>query len=342
MSVYPYFDENTQAKLQDYLREKNFIAPLEEISSLAKAGDGNMNATLKVVVSSGKSLVVKQSRPFVKKFPELDAPEDRILAEAAFYSLIQERHPQKESMPKLQALDEANRLAIIDFEEEAKDGSFLYAFGNDNSLAITADLEKSLITIAEWLAELHTINVDDQLQNTRLQNLEMAEFQRNQTLEVPFQKLMFQMKATLVPDTLYVEAWNAFRTSGFLAARNSLDTRFRRSTKTLLHGDFFPKNWLFLPNGKIKIIDPEFCFFGPAEYDLGVMIAHLHLAGIPPESIARIFTAYTTKNPAADGLLTDSFARFEIIRRIIGLAKLPIAENKADELLKNMVAFFSQ
>lgn len=342
MSVYPYFDETTQVKLQTYLQEKAFIKETDRILSLAKAGDGNMNATLKVVTSSAKSLVVKQSRPFVKKFPEFDAPEERILAEAAFYKLIEERHPQQGSMPNLRALDEANCLAIFDFEENAKDGTFLYTFGKEDVSPITKDLEQALISIAEWLADLHTINVDDQLQNTVLQNREMAEFQRNQSLEVPFQKLMNQMKATLVPDPLYTAAWNAFRTSAFLAARNSLDTRFRRSTNTLLHGDFFPKNWLFLPDGKTKIIDPEFCFFGPAEYDLGVMIAHLHLAGISTDVIARVFSAYTAKNPTADGLLTDSFARFEIIRRIIGLAKLPITENKADELLENMVAFFAQ
>lgn len=342
MSVYPYFDETTPEKIQQYLKEKTFLTDTESIVSLTKAGDGNMNATLKVETSLDKMWVVKQSRPFVKKFPELDAPEERIIAESTFYSLIENKHPQKYSMPKLQFLDEVNRLAIFDFEKNSQDGTFLYAFGNEGAAEISTELEKALIGIAEWLAGLHSMNVEDQLQNTVLQNREMAEFQRNQTLEVPFQKLMNQMKATLVPDPLYVEAWNAFRTSGFLSARNSLDTRFRRATTTLVHGDFFPKNWLFLPEGKVKIIDPEFCFFGPAEYDLGVMVAHLHLAGISPQIIGRIFTAYISKNPLADGLLTDSFARFEIIRRLIGLAKLPVAEKRADELLQNMVAFFAQ
>lgn len=342
MSVYPYFDETTPEKIQHYLKEKAFIEDTESIVSLTKAGDGNMNATLKVETSLGKSMVVKQSRPFVKKFPELDAPEERIIAESAFYSLIEMKHPQKDSMPKLQFLDEQNRLAIFDFEEKGRDGSFLYAFGNEDAAEISTEIEKPLIAIAEWLAELHNLNVEDQLQNTVLQNREMAEFQRNQSLEVPFQRLMNQMKASLVPDPLYVEAWNAFRTSGFLAARNSLDTRFQRTTTTLVHGDFFPKNWLFMPNDQIKIIDPEFCFFGPAEYDLGVMVGHLHLAGIPTETVSKVFQAYVAKNPSVDGLLTDSFARFEIIRRLIGLATLPIPENRADLLLKNMVTFFAQ
>ena len=46
---------------------------------------------------------------------------------------------------------------------------------------------------------------------------------------------------------------------------------------SLLHGDYFPGSWLQTAAG-VRVIDPEFCFFGPPEFDVGVLLAHLHLA----------------------------------------------------------------
>src|SRR5207237_1305710 len=80
----------------------------------------------------------------------------------------------------------------------------------------------------------------------------------------------------------------------------------------LLHGDFFPGSWLRSPEG-IKVIDPEFCFFGPPEFDLGVMLAHLYLA----HQDASILKAYSS---AVDRELVVRFAGVEIMRRLIGVA----------------------
>ena len=68
---------------------------------------------------------------------------------------------------------------------------------------------------------------------------------------------------------------------GSAAAEVRKDAAFRRAVEavavlyfsqgsTLVHGDYFPKNWLSTPDG-IKIIDPEFCVAGRAEYDWGVL-----------------------------------------------------------------------
>ena len=43
--------------------------------------------------------------------------------------------------------------------------------------------------------------------------------------------------------------------------------------RRLLHGDFYPGSWLRTDAG-FRVIDPEFCFAGPVEFDLGVLSAH--------------------------------------------------------------------
>jgi len=59
----------------------------------------------------------------------------------------------------------------------------------------------------------------------------------------------------------------------------------------LLHGDYFPGSWLKTEDG-IKIIDPEFCFFGPIEFEIGVIVTHLKMADQPVAIIQRALSLY--------------------------------------------------
>jgi 5-methylthioribose kinase len=90
----------------------------------------------------------------------------------------------------------------------------------------------------------------------------------------------------------------------------------------LLHGDFYPGSFLKTDKG-IKIIDPEFCFFGFAEFDLGVFIAHLKLSEQSQELIDLAYASYEKREDFNMNLL-NQFVGIEILRRIIGLAQLPL------------------
>ena len=62
----------------------SLLAPDETIERSERAGDGNMNLVLRVVTNR-RSLIVKQSRPWVEKYPQIAAPAERIAAEIRFY-----------------------------------------------------------------------------------------------------------------------------------------------------------------------------------------------------------------------------------------------------------------
>ena len=81
----------------------------------------------------------------------------------------------------------------------------------------------------------------------------------------------------------------------------------------MVHGDFFPGSWIHTQNG-VRVIDPEFCFFGPPEFDWGVMNAHMHLSNLPPVPTADL-----------DQKLVDGFCGVEIMRRLIGVAQVPLS-----------------
>jgi 5-methylthioribose kinase len=72
------------------------------------------------------------------------------------------------------------------------------------------------------------------------------------------------------------------------------------------------------------VIDPEFCFFGMPEFEIGVMVAHLEMAQQPPALIKQAIQQYQSKAPL-DTSLQQKFTAVEILRRIMGLAQLPLA-----------------
>jgi len=108
--------------------------------------------------------------------------------------------------------------------------------------------------------------------------------------------------------------------------------RYLTKGKTLLHGDFYPGSWIKSQN-KIFIIDPEFSFLGDLEFDLGVFIAHIIMA-TQKQNYLKIIIDYYSKS--VDEKLVADYACIEIIRRLIGLAQLPInlTLDEKEKLLK--------
>jgi 5-methylthioribose kinase len=99
----------------------------------------------------------------------------------------------------------------------------------------------------------------------------------------------------------------------------------------LLHGDYYPGSWM-RSEGNLFVIDPEFSFLGFAEFDLGVMAAHLILATDQKDLPLQLSHNYGDR---IDSVLVGKIAGMEIIRRLLGLAQLPLSYSldKKEELL---------
>ena len=77
------------------------------------------------------------------------------------------------------------------------------------------------------------------------------------------------------------------------------------------------------------MIDPEFGFFGPAEFDLGVFQAHLLLAGFSETDAQSIVSKYPR---SCDTHVAQRFAGVEVLRRLFGVAQLPLKLDDAEKL----------
>src|SRR3954447_12080363 len=82
---FPFLSTDSPALLDQLLHRIDFLPADVHVLATTKAGEGNMNLTLRATLSDGRSVIVKQSRPWVEKYDFIDAPWDRALSELRFY-----------------------------------------------------------------------------------------------------------------------------------------------------------------------------------------------------------------------------------------------------------------
>src|SRR6202011_5004945 len=108
-----FLDASDLAAMSDHLRNLGWIEPRENILPAVRAGEGNMNYTLRVRTTD-RTFILKQARPWVEKYPHIAAPWDRAVVEGRFYELISTRKDLARYMPKLLGVDAQARMLCLE------------------------------------------------------------------------------------------------------------------------------------------------------------------------------------------------------------------------------------
>ena len=301
-----YIDIHTDLKvIKEFLLEINFLKESEEILSIEKPGEGNMNVVLRVKTNQ-RSFIVKQSRPFVQKYQDIPAPEDRIDVEYQFYKAI-ESPAVTSHIPKILAYDAKNYLLILEDLGNCEDMSFLYK----NRVIET----KSIQLLVDILSNIHKSDVS----NTYPENKELRALNHQHIFVLPF-VTDNGFSLDTIQDGLEAVS-QAYKNDKKLKEQIALvGERYLSEGTTLLHGDYYPGSWM-TKEDDVFVIDPEFSFKGFPEFDLGVMAAHMVMATGNKLLISTVKKAYTLK---FDERLFLQITGIEIMRRLIGLAQLPL------------------
>ncbi|MGB5783685.1 MAG: hypothetical protein WBM42_17560, partial [Eudoraea sp.] len=148
--------------LQDFLESNKWLNPNEKISAVSKPGEGNMNVVLRVK-SNQRSFILKQSRPYVQKYQQIEAPLDRIEVEYKFYKAIQGA-AIADHIPAILAFDQENYLIQMEDLGQCEDMTFCYG---ERRISLPA-LEK-LVGISEIIH--NAVNVENFPENRILRQL---------------------------------------------------------------------------------------------------------------------------------------------------------------------------
>ena len=306
-------------ELEHFLSSIDFLNRGESVLSLSKAGEGNMNLTLRVETNK-RTFVIKQSRFWVEKYPEIEAPIERANIESLFYKTVQSNKQLLLHTPKILAHNEQSFLLIMDDLGDAND--FISLYKRDNHMA-----ETDIVALVQFLSTLHRA-FDGCGSKYNIRNRAMRALNHNHIFVFPFEEANgFCLDS--IEEGLQTASLRFKKNKALKSKIKKLGDVYKSDGDTLLQGDFYPGSWLQTKEG-IKVIDPEFCFFGTPEFDLGVFIAHLMMAQQPRAAIETILNNYQCR---LNNALLAQFVGIEILRRLIGLAQLPLSLSLEEKIL---------
>lgn len=309
MYINEFNKDNFQQLLDSYhtALSKPFTSPIRTVE---KAGDGNMNFTYRLFFQSGESVIIKQAPPFCAKFPDIAAPQQRIGTESYFYQLVLAHSSLEQFFPNTIHYDETQHVLLMEDLGNTNDFTALY---QGEQLQ-----EKDATQLVTALTAIHSIELDTPIENSGMKALNHAHI-----FDIPLTRHN-GLDLNGITSGLESEANKLIGDAKYKGLVHDLGKVYLSSGKRLLHGDFYPGSWLACKNN-VAIIDPEFCFSGAVEFDLGVMLAHLVLSEQNNQLINSVVKAFSPQQ-RFDLNLALMFCGTEIMRRLIGYAQLPLPD----------------
>jgi len=320
-----HLDQDRLDTITSWLEVHNLLAPDEKLHRATKAGEGNMNYTLRIHTNL-RSFILKQARPYVEKYPSIAAPVERASMEAAFFKVAAQWEGVEEMLPHLLYFDSENHLQMI--EDLGEGADFTDFYQRQAALPST-----ELAVLLQFLHTLHQQSRENPPKEN-FQNRAMRELNHFHIFDFPFQANN-GLNLDGIQEGLQALAERTVFQLPHLHERSlAIGKHYLADGSTLLHGDFFPGSWLRTERG-VFVIDPEFCFLGDAEFDLGVCMAHLCFCGMPwAEAQLKLQQHYGD----FEQKLCFDFAAIEILRRLFGVGQLPLNLSIAEKESLTQVA----
>ena len=247
-------------KVLKYFREDEEIEAIE-------IGDGNINYVFKVF-NKDKSIIIKQADEFLRSSGRaLDVYRSKIEAEILKieYSL------SPNHIPKIYSYDEnMHALAmedISDYKNMRKE--LLEEKEFDNFADEISDFLSNVLLPTTDLVMDRAKKKD----NVKLFiNKELCDITEDLVLTEPYynyknRNIISKGQEEFVEKFLYNDETLKFEVA-------KLRDRFMNYSQALIHGDLHTGS-IFINKNGIKIIDPEFAFYGPIGYDIGNVIGNL-------------------------------------------------------------------
>ena len=292
--------------------------------SVLSAGDGNINFVRRVRVGT-RSLVVKQARETLERFPEYRVTTERIVFEQRYGEVVAEHVGEfAKLLPRSLDFDADARVRVM---EDLGAGPRL-----DEELARGRVPIAALRELGRFLGAVHTATRPLAAGLcARFANDEMRALHGEHIFALPYQENDFP-----ISDELRGRARAVLATPGLRERIAALRERYYESAEVLVHADVQAGNVL-LQGDLPRLLDAEIAHVGDPAFDLGAALAHVELF-VPLECASpdhargadALLGGYREAGGrAADGDRARSYAGVEIMRRAIGAARLPVLAGDA-------------
>lgn len=331
----------------------HFFSPDDEIRC-EEIGDGNINYVFRVwTEKDGRSVVVKQADQFLRSSGRpLDIHRNKIEAQI----LMLEKKLAPDYVPAVYHYDET--MAALAMEDISAYKNLRKELTENR---VYPHLSENLSSFfAATLLPTTDLVMDRQEKKRQVQfftNPELCDITEDLVLTEPYYN--YKNRNVVTPGNEAIAEEFLYGDDELKAEVAKLRNSFMNNAQALLHGDLHSGS-IFANETGIKVIDPEFAFYGPMGYDIGNVIGNLFFSwankaftmrsqvqaiAALEQTICELYDLTRAKLekkyeelvtfplyrvPAFQkeylhGVMADSlgYAGTEIIRRVVGDAKVP-------------------
>ena len=284
------FEEHFLMNSEDikaYIRLKTDLFEKKADLEVIEIGDGNINYVFLVrELITGKSVVVKQADTLLRSSGRpLDISRSQIEAE-----ILQIQSKLAAAfIPHVYCYDK--EMATLIMEDISAYKNLRYELENKQ---IFPDLAEELSTfLAKTLLPTTDLAWDRQDKKRLVKqfvNIEMCDITEDLVFTEPYndykkQNNIIQSNQKFVEEKIY-------QNPKLISEVAKLRVNYMNNTQALIHGDLHSGS-IFVDQKGIKVIDPEFAFYGPMGYDIGNVIGNLFFP-LAKSEIAILATPYLT------------------------------------------------
>jgi 5-methylthioribose kinase len=284
--------------VQQCLRSNGLIKADETVTKLTQISGALWHVTFRVATHKNAFLMIGVNVSIDNK-PDLALAVATLGAAAGFYETAQSYKYLARFMPEMVAFNREYNFLILEDLEDAQTFSGIY---KSHHISVE-DIQQ----LCKWLSHLHRVSLTPPDRSDLESHMVEEWFTRFVFAWPEIPPVVKEKKMAVV----FEEAWRDDHVSKAITA---LKTVFKKSAVTLVHGEYEPSHWISTDSG-IYIQPSGHCSFGSSEYDIGMMMAHLRLAGVSPDRIMLIRELY--ENESVDFMLVNHFSGLEMMRRII-------------------------
>lgn len=270
-SFQPLTVETLPVRLSAVAAVAEKVGPAPERWKVQEVGDGNLNLVFIVEGEKG-SVVVKQALPYVRLVGDSwPLPLKRSFFE--YHTLIRQEKRAPGTVPSVHHFDDAQALIVMEFlsphvilRRALIKGEQLPKIAEDLGLFMARTLFRG--------SDLHM--------ETRTRKADLALFADNTELCDITENLVFTDPYFDAPMNRHTPELDSLVTE--LRADRDLKVEAQRmkhlfaaKAETLVHGDLHTGS-VMVTTEDTRVIDPEFAFYGPIAFDVGMLLANYWMA----------------------------------------------------------------
>lgn len=278
------YQKHFRMSIQDavnYTKDLNIFS-IESNLKGEEIGDGNINYIFRVIdEKTGKSVVLKQADKFLRSSGRpLDLERSRIEAEI----LKIEGKFAPEFIPEIYHYDEIMCVIIMEdisnyrnLRKELMEGKIFENFANE----ISTFLVNTLLPTTDLV-----LDSSDKKDNVKsFINKELCDISECLVFREPYindrnRNIIIPENQEFVKKYIYEDKELHFEVA-------KLKNNFMNNAQSLIHGDLHSGS-IFINETGLKVIDPEFSFYGPMGYDIGNVIGNLFFSLINRKHLMEI------------------------------------------------------